>query len=83
VGSLNFLRLSLKRAAHAVLSRAAYRKFGISLVFGEMWDTARLALKPAAGPTDPHENTGADHRLWGTLSNIAICDTFIAIGDTT
>jgi hypothetical protein len=30
VGSLNFMRLSLKRAAHAVLSGAAYRKFGAS-----------------------------------------------------
>ncbi len=33
VGSLNFLRLSLKRAAHAILSRAAYRKFGASCSF--------------------------------------------------
>jgi hypothetical protein len=33
VGSLNFMRLSLKRAAHAVLSRAAYRKFGASRSF--------------------------------------------------
>ena len=33
VGSLNFMRLSLKRAAHAVLSRAAYRKFGVSRSF--------------------------------------------------
>jgi hypothetical protein len=33
VGSLNFMRLSLKRAAHEVLSRAAYRKFGASRSF--------------------------------------------------
>ena len=33
VGSLNFLRLSLKKGAHAVLSRAAYRKFGASRSF--------------------------------------------------
>jgi hypothetical protein len=33
VGSLNFLRLSLKKGAHAVLSRAAYRKFGVSRSF--------------------------------------------------
>jgi hypothetical protein len=33
VGSLNFMRLSLKRAAHAVLSRAAYRKFGATRSF--------------------------------------------------
>jgi hypothetical protein len=43
VGSLNFMRLSLKRAAHAVLSRAAYRKFGASRsFFFEMWDTTVL-----------------------------------------
>ena len=28
VGSLNFMRLSLMKGAHAVLSRAAYTKFG-------------------------------------------------------
>jgi hypothetical protein len=33
VGSLNFMRLSLKRGAHAVLARAAYRKFGASRSF--------------------------------------------------
>jgi hypothetical protein len=33
LGSLNFLRLSLKKGAHAVLSRAAYRKFGVSRSF--------------------------------------------------
>jgi hypothetical protein len=33
VGSLNFMRLSLKRGAHEVLSRAAYRKFGASRSF--------------------------------------------------
>jgi hypothetical protein len=33
VDSLNFMRLSLKRGAHAVLSRAAYRKFGASRSF--------------------------------------------------
>jgi hypothetical protein len=51
VGSLNFLRLSLMKGAYAVLSGAAYRKFGgISLVFREMWDTADLALKPPRSP---------------------------------
>jgi hypothetical protein len=55
VGSLNFMRFSLKRAAHAVLSRAAYRKFGaISLVFREMWDTTGLSLKPSEDPTTPY-----------------------------
>jgi hypothetical protein len=33
VGSLNFMRLSLKKGAHAVLARAAYRKFGASRSF--------------------------------------------------
>jgi hypothetical protein len=33
VGSLSFMRLSSKRGAHAVLSRAAYRKFGASRSF--------------------------------------------------
>jgi hypothetical protein len=33
VGSLNFMRLSLMKGAHAVLSRAAYRKFGASRSF--------------------------------------------------
>ena len=33
VGSLNFMRLSLKKSAHADLSRAAYRKFGASRSF--------------------------------------------------
>ena len=33
MGSVNFMRLSLKRAAHADLSRAAYRKFGASRSF--------------------------------------------------
>jgi len=30
VGSLDFMRLSFKKGAHAVPSRAAYRKFGVS-----------------------------------------------------
>jgi hypothetical protein len=43
VGSLNFLRLSLMKGAHAVFSRAAYQEIrGISLVFGEMWDSTAL-----------------------------------------
>ena len=33
VGSLNFMRLSLMKGAHAILSRAAYRKFGASRSF--------------------------------------------------
>jgi hypothetical protein len=33
VGSRNFMRLSLMKGAHAVLSRAAYRKFGASRSF--------------------------------------------------
>jgi hypothetical protein len=42
VGSLNFMRLSLKRGAHAVLSRAAYRKFGVSACFWQIWDSEDL-----------------------------------------
>jgi hypothetical protein len=33
VGSMDFMPLSLKRAAHAVPSRAAYRKVGASRSF--------------------------------------------------
>jgi hypothetical protein len=33
VSSLNFMRLSLMKGTHAVLSRAAYRKFGASRSF--------------------------------------------------
>jgi hypothetical protein len=33
VGSLNFMRLSLMKGAHAVLSRSAYRKFGAARSF--------------------------------------------------
>src|SRR3984885_11634835 len=46
VGSLNCMRLSLKRAAHAVLSRAAYRKFGASRSF-----FARCGI-PQASPSN-------------------------------
>jgi hypothetical protein len=54
VGSQNFMRLSLMKGAHAVLSRAAYRKFrGISLVFREMWDTTGLPSN-CCGPTAPY-----------------------------
>jgi hypothetical protein len=49
VGSLNFMRLSLKKGAHAVLSQSCVQEIrGISLVFREMWDTAGLPLKSAA-----------------------------------
>jgi hypothetical protein len=61
VGSLNFMRLSLMKGAHAVLSRAAYRNSG-HLDF-EMWEMSgsgplsfsgyrhrcEKALIPAAG----------------------------------
>src|SRR5277367_519093 len=33
VGAANSIRLSLKKGAHAVVSRAAYRKFGVSRSF--------------------------------------------------
>jgi hypothetical protein len=47
VGSLNFMRLSLMKGAHAVLSRAAYRKFGASRSF-----FARCGI-PQASPSSP------------------------------
>jgi hypothetical protein len=47
VGSLNFMRLSLMKGAHAVLSRAAYRKFGGSRSFSRDVGYRRLPLKPA------------------------------------
>jgi hypothetical protein len=52
VGSLNFMRLSLTKGAHAVLSRAAYRKLGASRsFFASCGDTTGFSLKPAADPT--------------------------------
>jgi hypothetical protein len=45
VGSLNFMRLSLMKGAHAILSRAAYRKFGASRSF-----LARCGI-PQASPS--------------------------------
>ncbi len=38
----NFMRLSLKKGAHAVLSSTVQEIWGISLVFREMWNTAAL-----------------------------------------
>jgi hypothetical protein len=65
VGSLNFMRLSLKRAAHAVLSRDAYRKFGASRSF-----FARCGI-PRASPSNlfryPRLDRGAPcshQRMW-------------------
>jgi hypothetical protein len=42
VGSLNFMRPSLKKGAHAVLSRAVYRKFGVSRSFFARCGISRL-----------------------------------------
>jgi hypothetical protein len=60
VGSRNFLRLSLKKGAHAKERRTrgsvqscVQEIRGISLVFREMWDTAGLPLKPLPGATTP------------------------------
>jgi hypothetical protein len=39
VDSASFMRLSLSKGAHVDVSRAAYRKFGVSRVFCEMWET--------------------------------------------
>jgi hypothetical protein len=65
VGSLNFMRLSLKKGAHVVMSRAAYRKFGASRSF-----FARCGI-PQAFPSSllrsPQLRTGAPcshQRTW-------------------
>jgi hypothetical protein len=50
VGSLNFMRLSSKRAAHAVLSRAAYRKFGASRCFSRDVEHRRPSPQTSCGP---------------------------------
>jgi hypothetical protein len=43
VGSVNFMRLSLKKGAHATVSSTRVPEIrGISLVFREMWDTTNL-----------------------------------------
>jgi hypothetical protein len=46
MGSAKFMRLSLKRGAHAVFVQGCVQEIrGISLVFREMWDTAALPLQ--------------------------------------
>jgi hypothetical protein len=64
VGSLNFMRLSLMKGAHAVLSKAAYRKFGASRSF-----FARCGI-PQVSPSSlcraPQIHTGAHVRTWRT-----------------
>jgi hypothetical protein len=57
VGSLNFMRLSLKKGAHAVLSRAAYRKFGASRSF-----FARCGI-PQASPSTLSRGDGSTRVL--------------------
>jgi hypothetical protein len=49
VGSQNFLRLSLKKGAHAVLSRAAYRKFGASRSFFARCGIPQASPQPCCG----------------------------------
>ncbi len=50
MGSLNFMRLSLKeRRTRGPVESCVQEIRGISLVFGEMWDTAGLPLKLVAG----------------------------------
>jgi hypothetical protein len=64
VGSLNFLRLSLKRAARGSFQSCVQEIRGISLVFREMWDTAGLPLKPVAGQ-QIHRGAPCSHqRTW-------------------
>jgi hypothetical protein len=42
----NFMRLSLKKGAQAILSNGSVQEIrGISLVFCEMWDTTALYLR--------------------------------------
>jgi hypothetical protein len=53
VGSLNFMRLSLKRGAHAILSRAAYRKFGASRSFSRDVGYHRSSPQASYGLRDP------------------------------
>jgi len=54
--SMNFMRLSLKKGAHADLSNAACRKFGASRSFlREMWDTTYRPFRtlPTLSQTQP------------------------------
>jgi hypothetical protein len=48
VDSANFMRLSLTKGAHVAVSRAAYRKFGVSRVLCEMWVGCLLSAKSEA-----------------------------------
>jgi hypothetical protein len=51
VGSLNFMRLSLKeRRTRGPVQSCVQEIRGISLVFREMWDTTGLPLKPSRVP---------------------------------
>ena len=53
--SVNLMRLSLKRGAHAILSKGSMQEIrGISLVFREMWDTADLDRRPSTERTKPN-----------------------------
>jgi hypothetical protein len=65
VGSQNFMRLSLKKAAHAVLSRAAYRKFGASRSFSRDMGYRRPLPQACYGPhgsVGVPENEGEAHQ---------------------
>jgi hypothetical protein len=87
VGSLNFMRLSLKRGAHAVLSRAAYRKFGASRSFfarcgipqafpQTSWRTSQLrtgALRSHQRCPDFLLRSTNHERVCGFLSKKAAC----------
>ena len=64
VGSLKFLRLSLKKGAHAVLSRAAYRKFGASRSFFARCGIPLLSpSSPKGTQLRPTSQTGPDKQL--------------------
>jgi hypothetical protein len=53
--SVNLMRLSLKKGAHAILSNGSVQEIrGISLVFREMWDTTNLDRRLSTERTKNH-----------------------------
>jgi hypothetical protein len=53
--SVNLMRLSLKKGAHAILSGGSVQEIrGISLVFREMWDTTNRNRRLSTERTTSH-----------------------------
>jgi hypothetical protein len=53
--SVNLMRLSLKKGAHAILSNGSVQEIGgISLVFREMWDTTTRDRRLSTERTKTH-----------------------------